>query len=343
MSTITTLQATDSGSVSRPIINTNFTNLNTDKAELSGATFTGAISATNLSGTNTGDQTLTSLGAANNTLSNLGTVALTQPLLPNVTDAIALGSITKMWSDLFLASGGVINWDNGEVTLTHSSNNLAISGGNLTVTDGVQVGNTAGVQIRDSGNNAYGVITFGDAMSTSRTLSLNLNDANRTISLGSNFVLPADPNADRILFWDDSAGSTAYLTLGSGLTISGDTISVTGGGGGGTGITWTEVTGTSQTASVNAGYIANNASLVTITLPTTAAVGDIVRVSGKGAGLWRVSQNASEIIHFGNLDSTTGTGGYIAATHRRDAVELVCVVADTEWNVLSSTGNITVA
>lgn len=31
--------------------------------------------------------------------------------------------------------------------------------------------------------------------------------------------------------------------------------------------------------SVNNGYIANNASLVTLTLPTTAAVGDIVEVT----------------------------------------------------------------
>lgn len=33
-----------------------------------------------------------------------------------------------------------------------------------------------------------------------------------------------DPNADRIMFWDDSAGATAYLTPGTGLTITGTTI-----------------------------------------------------------------------------------------------------------------------
>ena len=33
-----------------------------------------------------------------------------------------------------------------------------------------------------------------------------------------------DPNADRILFWDDSAGTYAYLTASSGLTISGTSI-----------------------------------------------------------------------------------------------------------------------
>lgn len=35
----------------------------------------------------------------------------------------------------------------------------------------------------------------------------------------------ADPNADRILFWDDSAGAYAYLTAGTNLTITGTTLS----------------------------------------------------------------------------------------------------------------------
>lgn len=103
-----------------------------------------------------------------------------------------------------------------------------------------------------------------------------------------------------------------------------------------------EVTGTSQTASVNSGYIANNAALVTITLPTTAPIGSVVKVSGKGTGGWLIAQNTGETIHFGNVNTTTGTGGSLASTNRYDAVELVCITSDNDWVVASSVGNITV-
>ncbi len=40
----------------------------------------------------------------------------------------------------------------------------------------------------------------------------------------------ADPNADRVLFWDDSAGTYTYLTMGTGLTITGTTLDAAVGG-----------------------------------------------------------------------------------------------------------------
>lgn len=41
-----------------------------------------------------------------------------------------------------------------------------------------------------------------------------------------------DPGADRILFWDDSAGVVTWLTVGTNLSISGTTLNASGGGGG---------------------------------------------------------------------------------------------------------------
>lgn len=46
------------------------------------------------------------------------------PLTPTTSDSAALGTAAVMWSDLFLASGGVINWNNGALTLTQSTETL---------------------------------------------------------------------------------------------------------------------------------------------------------------------------------------------------------------------------
>ncbi len=57
---------------------------------------------------------------ANDALSNLSSVAINAALVLGTSDAFALGSGTKMWSDLFLANGAVINFNNGAATITHS-------------------------------------------------------------------------------------------------------------------------------------------------------------------------------------------------------------------------------
>ena len=58
-------------------------------------------------------------------------VLVENSLSPGTSDGTALGTTSLMWSDLFLASGSVINLDNGDVTLTHSSNTLTVAGGTL--------------------------------------------------------------------------------------------------------------------------------------------------------------------------------------------------------------------
>lgn len=131
------------------------------------------------------------------------------------------------------------------------------------------------------------------------------------------------------------------LTGGSGISITNGAGSITISGTSG-GFAWTEVTGTTQAMADNNGYIANNAGLVTLTLPAVAAIGDTVMVTGKGAGGWRVAQNAGQQIFFGTASTTIGAGGSLDSTQRRDTVELVCITANTEWNVIDSVGNLTV-
>ena len=106
-------------------------------------------------------------------------------------------------------------------------------------------------------------------------------------------------------------------------------------------VTWSVITA-DTTAVVNRGYFTNKATVLGITLPSTAAVGSVLRVSGMTASGWKITQNASGVIHFGKTDTTVGTSGYLQSTLARDGVELVCCVANNEWNVVSSVGNITI-
>jgi hypothetical protein len=64
-----------------------------------------------------------------------------------------------------------------------------------------------------------------------------LSDANFYTSGGTDVALAdggtgaslADPNADRVMFFDDSAGAVTWLTMGTGLTITGTTLDATSG------------------------------------------------------------------------------------------------------------------
>jgi hypothetical protein len=49
-------------------------------------------------------------------------------LLPEASDGGALGTTTTQWADLFLATGGVVNWNNGDVLVTHSAGKLDFTG-----------------------------------------------------------------------------------------------------------------------------------------------------------------------------------------------------------------------
>jgi hypothetical protein len=105
--------------------------------------------------------------------------------------------------------------------------------------------------------------------------------------------------------------SAATLTAGTGVSITNGTGSITINALGG-GLTWTSVTGTTQSMAVNNGYIANNAGLVTATLPATSAVGDTVAITGiNNATGWKIAQNAGNTIFFGTSSTTAGTGGFL--------------------------------
>lgn len=142
---------------------------------------------------------------------------------------------------------------------------------------------------------------------------------------------------------------TVVTPVGANINfLNGSAMNITGSGNNitfnavGMGLQWIDVTGTSQTAAVNHGYVSDNGSLVTITLPTTAAFGDVIGVVGRGAGGWTIAQNVGQQIICGTLSSTMGVGGSVASTNARDSIFLLCTSANTEFTRLAFSGNLTI-
>ena len=104
-------------------------------------------------------------------------------LSPGTSDGTALGTTSLMWSDLFIADGGVINFNNGDVTLTHSSNTLTIGGGNLAATISTasqpNITTLAGLTTIGAVANAL-AMTFSDV-----TLFHDANNADTSFSIGT--------------------------------------------------------------------------------------------------------------------------------------------------------------
>ncbi len=71
-------------------------------------------------------------------------------------------------------------------------------------------------------------------------------------------------------------------------------------------VPWQTVAGTSQATAPDRGYLLTNSAQVTLTLPAAPALGDVVRVSGAGAGGWKVAQNSGQVILVGSIPGNRG-------------------------------------
>ena len=149
----------------------------------------------------------------------------------------------------------------------------------------------------------------------------------------------------------NSSGNITFNGSG-GMAIDGNqgansiTFTVTGGG-----LAWIPVTSATQGMAANTGYFANFAgpAALQFTLPVTCPRNRVIRVAGMGPALWTIKQNADQKIHFDNIPqtladnvTTTGILGSLSATATNNCVELICIVADFEFMVLSHIGNLNV-
>lgn len=190
---------------------------------------------------------------------------------------------------------------------------------------------------------ASGIVKYDGAGTFS---AVTVTQHNILIGGASNGITSLALTNGQLAIGNTGADPTAStLTAGTGITITNGagaiTIASTSGG-----VTWNDVTGTSATMAINNGYLADNAGLVTLTLPSTAVQFSIIEVAGQGAGGWKIAQNANQLIQFGSAAATTtGVSGFLASTNRYDTVRMIAVVggASTQWNVLSAVGNITIS
>lgn len=103
---------------------------------------------------------------------------------------------------------------------------------------------------------------------------------------------------------------------------------------------WVDVAGTMQIGVINTGYIISNASQTIIDVPLVFPQGAVIAVCGKGAGGWILDFPGGQTCHFGN--QTTSGAGALVSTNQWDTVYVVCVTANTTFNVLFATGNLDV-
>ena len=257
----------------------------------------------------------------------------TSPVVPS-----ASGQITLQGTGSITVVGGTNSLTPQLTGLTN--HNVQVGAGTATLTQ-VAPSATAGIPLVSNGSSSdpsftTALIVGGGTAST----SFNINGAVYSNTTTTGALQAATLTSGQLLIGGTTTPAAANITAGTGVSIvngnNSITINATGGG-----ETWTDVTGTSQAMAVNNGYTANNAGLVTLTLPSTAAYGTIMEVCGKGAGGWTIAQNSGQTIHFGNVNTTTGTGGSLSSTNRYDVVKLLCTIANTDFTVLSSVGNIT--
>ena len=141
-----TLGWTGTLAVSRGGLGASLASLTTNNlAKYNGTNFVDSLLASTVSGaraifagTLAGDRTYT-LPDASGTVAllaqdaNFNTLTVNTNLVPDTNDGAALGTTALQFSDLFLAEGAVINWDNGDLTLTQTNNELVLAGGNLDI------------------------------------------------------------------------------------------------------------------------------------------------------------------------------------------------------------------
>lgn len=251
---------------------------------------------------------------------------LTSAPIPTTNDGVALGDSTHGFADLFLATGGVVNWANGNATLTHSSGLLTSSvplafGAGVAATNGnyqifrdnsgtnqmvLNVPSGSGINLGVNGTWEFSL------SATSADFKANTLDACGNISSNNNattwtFGIP--------VITPDAGAHTINFQVGGSTGIS---LAATGNGAGGVGVKTVSV---GTTAEANVIHIGSATALVDITDAhwsiTEPGVLSIVSMGANWTNAGRTVADAGILttvdINGGTIDGTTIGGSSRAA------------------------------
>lgn len=194
--------------------------------------------------------TLTASGSSGATtaLDNLAAVAINAALVLATNDAFALGSAAKSWSDLFLASGAVINFNNGDVTVTHAANNLLFAGASSGYTFDAKVYPTTddGAALGDTTHNFSDLFLATGAVLNFANSNVAITHSSGILTMGTGEmrITTVGTNTASVV----TVGGTQTLTAKT-LTSPTITTSPTA-----VGATWTDL-GTVTTIDINGGTL----------------------------------------------------------------------------------------
>ena len=233
-----------------------------------------------------------------------GAVEFSRNAVPTASDGAALGTSSLMWSDLFLASGGVINFDAGDVTIVHAANNLQFIGASGGYTFDAKIAPAAndGAPLGDTTHN------FSDLFLASGAV-INFNAGNYTITHSAGLL--TTNGALTIVGAFAGATSIAYSTTLTGTTTNANALAV-GRQGATNPVLNVDASAATVVTGLNiAGTAAGSRTLLSV---TSSGTNEGLSIDAKGSGTIRLGATSTGAVEFSRNAVPTASDGAALGT-----------------------------